>query len=91
MKATSELDAPMVEPKAQQARFTEYDAYLFKQGSHARLHEKLGAHIARLDEVSGAYFSVWAPNAREVSVIGDFNDWRAGATALRAREDGSGI
>ena len=43
------------------SRFSEYDAYLFKQGSHTRLHDKLGAHLAREGEVSGVYFSVWAP------------------------------
>jgi 1,4-alpha-glucan branching enzyme len=73
------------------SRFSEYDAYLFKQGSHTRLHDKLGAHLTREGEVSGVYFSVWAPNARSVSVTGDFNQWRPDANPLRPREDGSGI
>ena len=73
------------------SRFSEYDAYLFKQGSHTRLQDKLGAHLAREGEVGGVYFSVWAPNARSVSVTGDFNEWRPDANPLRPREDGSGI
>ena len=70
---------------------SDYDAYLFKQGSHTRLYEKLGAHLTRQGEADGALFSVWAPNARAVSVIGDFNQWRSGDTPLRPREDGSGV
>ncbi|GBU21392.1 1,4-alpha-glucan branching enzyme [Fibrobacteres bacterium R8-0-B4] len=71
---------------------TEYDVYLFKQGSHSRLFEKLGAHLTRAqDKVKGTYFSVWAPNARYVSVVGPFNNWDAGRHGLAARGDGSGI
>jgi len=88
---TSNLESPLTQPGNAQSRFSEYDAYLFKQGAHVRLHEKLGAHPTCQDGASGAYFGVWAPNAREVSVIGDFNGWRAGAAPLRRREDGSGI
>jgi 1,4-alpha-glucan branching enzyme len=51
------------------------DFHLFNEGTHNRLYEKLGAHLLTVDGVSGAYFAVWAPNAREVSVIGDFNSW----------------
>jgi 1,4-alpha-glucan branching enzyme len=84
---------PPVAKKAPEpgGRFSDYDAYLFKQGAHTRLYEKLGAHLARQGDTSGAYFSVWAPNAREVSVTGDFNQWRAGTNPLRLREDSSGI
>ena len=57
------------------SRFTDYDRYLLKQGSHTRLYEKFGAHAMTLDKVSGVYFAVWAPNASGVSVIGDFNGW----------------
>src|SRR5262245_4826609 len=89
---TSELETPVVK-KAQEpaGRFSDYDAYRFKQGSHTRLYEKLGAHLTRHEGVAGTWFSVWAPNANEVSVTGDFNQWRAGANRLRPREDGSGI
>ena len=73
------------------SRFTDHDIYLFREGSHFRLFEKLGAHCMRVGEQSGVLFAVWAPNARYVSVIGDFNGWAPGEHPLRAREDGSGI
>ncbi len=56
-------------------RFTDYDIHLLKQGTHTRLYDKFGAHLQRVDGVAGATFAVWAPNAREVAVIGDFNGW----------------
>ncbi len=62
------------------------DLFLFNQGTHHRLYDKLGAHV-----VDGAtMFAVWAPNAREVSVIGDWNGWQAGRDPLRPRAS-SGI
>ncbi len=70
---------------------TEHDIYLFRQGKHSRLHEKLGAHRISVKGVGGVHFAVWAPNARSVSVIGDFNGWDDGAHPLRIRDDGSGI
>ncbi len=54
---------------------TEYDQYLFAEGNHHRIYEKLGAHLTTVDDVSGVYFALWAPNARNVSVLGDFNAW----------------
>ncbi len=54
---------------------TEKDSYLFKEGSHFRLFEKLGAHALTVGGVAGTLFSVWAPNAERVSVVGDFNGW----------------
>jgi 1,4-alpha-glucan branching enzyme len=70
---------------------TDHDIYLFRQGRHFRLYDKLGAHAHTHRDVAGVHFAVWAPNARTVSVIGDFNDWRPGAHPLRARPDHSGI
>jgi 1,4-alpha-glucan branching enzyme len=70
---------------------TDYDVYLFREGKHSRLYEKLGAHEMDLDGVRGTHFAVWAPSARRVSVIGDFNGWRAGSHPLSVRDDGSGI
>ncbi|HHH19463.1 MAG TPA: 1,4-alpha-glucan branching protein GlgB [Campylobacterales bacterium] len=71
--------------------FTELDIYLFKQGTHAKLYEKLGAHPMERERQEGVYFAVWAPNAQSVSVRGDFNDYRVDAHPLRLREDDSGI
>jgi 1,4-alpha-glucan branching enzyme len=68
---------------------TDHDVYLFREGSHARLYEQLGCQLA--PEGRGARFAVWAPNARAVSVIGDWNGWDAQAHPLAARWDGSGI
>ncbi len=70
---------------------SDYDVYLFKQGTHFRLYEKLGSHPAVLDGERGTFFAVWAPNAAEVSVIGGFSDWEAGVNPLTIREDDSGI
>jgi 1,4-alpha-glucan branching enzyme len=67
---------------------TDHDIYLFKEGSHTRLYEKLGCHFVNDGQ---AYFAVWAPNARAVSVIGDFNGWNPGSHVLHPRWDGSGI
>ena len=58
--------------------FTDFDIDLFKAGNHYRLYEKLGAHIIEKDGVKGCYFAVWAPTAKSVSVIGDFNYWPQG-------------
>ena len=54
---------------------TDYDLYLFNQGNHYEIYEKLGALPMVLDGAEGVLFAVWAPNARRVSVIGDFNNW----------------
>jgi 1,4-alpha-glucan branching enzyme len=70
---------------------TDHDIYLFKEGTHAKLYDKLGAHVIEAGGRVGTLFSVWAPNAREVSVIGDFNGWDPKAHALSARLDASGI
>ncbi|MCX7913798.1 MAG: 1,4-alpha-glucan branching protein GlgB [Thermodesulfovibrionales bacterium] len=71
--------------------FTEYDIYIFKQGNHFKLYEKLGSHILNIEGVEGTYFAVWAPNAEKVSVIGDFNQWDPDKHLLASRWDGSGI
>ena len=54
---------------------SEYDEYLFTQGNHYEIYEKLGAHKAVVDGVEGVYFAVWAPNAMYVNVTGSFNNW----------------
>ena len=71
--------------------FTDFDIDLFKAGKHFRLYEKLGAHLIEVDGVKGVYFAVWAPSARSVSVVGDFNYWIQGEHPLQVRWDSSGI
>ena len=71
---------------------TDHDIYLFKEGSHFRLHRKLGSHIVALEDGRvGTFFAVWAPNAERVSVMGDFNGWDEESHPLNPRWDGSGI
>ncbi|MEK9146462.1 MAG: 1,4-alpha-glucan branching enzyme, partial [Elusimicrobiota bacterium] len=69
---------------------TDEDIYLFNEGSHFRIHEKLGAHLAVHEGVEGVYFALWAPDAEGVSVTGDFNGWDRAAHPLRPRAS-SGI
>jgi 1,4-alpha-glucan branching enzyme len=71
------------------AELSDHDVYLFREGTHARLHERLGCHVDRAG--GGARFAVWAPNARAVSVVGDWNGWNGEADRLEPRADGSGI
>jgi 1,4-alpha-glucan branching enzyme len=67
------------------------DTYLFKEGRHYRLFEKLGSHPLQVNGVSGVYFAVWAPNADKVCVIGDFNGWHTNEHPLFPRWDETGI
>src|SRR5688572_24014487 len=71
--------------------FTDFDIHLFRTGKHFKLYEKLGAHVVKVDGKQGTYFAVWAPNAKSVSVIGNFNHWNAKENKLGPRWDGSGI
>ncbi|MDC7995407.1 1,4-alpha-glucan branching protein GlgB [Altibacter sp. HG106] len=71
--------------------FTEFDISLFSSGKHYRLYEKLGAHLLEVKGTKGVYFAVWAPSAKAVSVIGDFNHWQDEKHPLNVRWDGSGI
>jgi len=68
--------------------FTAHDAYLFREGTHARLYQALGCHLR---PTGGADVAVWAPNAASVSVIGDWNGWHGEADPLRPRSDDSGV
>jgi len=69
---------------------TEDDLYLFNEGSHFRLYEKLGAHPLTVNNRPGTYFAVWAPNARQVSITGDFNGWD-GSNHLLQHQEQSGM
>jgi 1,4-alpha-glucan branching enzyme len=64
---------------------TDNDLYLFNEGSHFRLSSKLGAHVINNEATSGTYFAVWAPNAEQVSVIGDFNGWNKSGHRLKPK------
>lgn len=85
-----EHERVMYDPYAfRSPRLTEFDLHLFAEGNHHRIYEKLGAHPTEINGVEGVYFAVWAPNARNVSVLGDFNYWdgrknqmRKGATGI---------
>lgn len=69
----------------------EQDSYYFKEGSHYRLFEKLGAHVVEANGKKGVYFALWAPNAVSVSVVADFNNYDPDAHFLKLRADGSGV
>ena len=66
---------------------TDFDLHLLTEGTHYRSFDQLGAHLCEVEGVGGVRFAVWAPNARQVDVIGTFNVWRAGATPLRRRSE----
>jgi len=91
-KETHRVDrAPTgVEAVGARGLLTEFDLYLFNEGSHFRLWEHLGAHPLTVDGHEGTYFAVWAPSARSVTVMGNFNRWSKGSHHLHHRGD-SGI
>jgi 1,4-alpha-glucan branching enzyme len=70
---------------------TDFDTTLYSAGKHYRLYEKLGSHIIEQNGIKGTYFALWAPNARSVSVIGNFNGWNRTSHPMHTRWDGSGI
>lgn len=63
--------------------FTQLDQYLFGQGTHYEIYKKLGAHPTSVKRKKGVYFAVWAPNAKSVSVVGEFNDWDTEANPMQ--------
>ena len=69
---------------------TDSDRYLFGEGTHYEIYEKLGAHPMTYKGKKGVYFAVWAPHAAAVSVVGDFNGWNVGADPMETLET-SGI
>ena len=62
-------------PAEMTCKVTDWDQYLFGQGTHYEIYKKLGAHLTEKDGVAGTYFAVWAPRAKSVKLIGDFNHW----------------
>jgi 1,4-alpha-glucan branching enzyme len=83
---TSEVEDPYRFPPT----FTPYDLHLLGEGTHYRLFERLGAHPIRHEGVDGVRFAVWAPNARRVSVVGDWNGWDGRRQPMRLHP-GNGI
>ncbi|WP_026839405.1 1,4-alpha-glucan branching protein GlgB [Gillisia sp. JM1] len=71
--------------------FTDFDISLFRAGKHFKLYEKFGAHSMQFEGEDGVYFSVWAPSAKSVAVVGDFNFWDGKENMLNVRWDSSGI
>ncbi|PWG80411.1 1,4-alpha-glucan branching protein GlgB [Pararcticibacter amylolyticus] len=70
---------------------SDFDIQLFKAGKHFHLYNKLGAHVVSHEGYRGTYFAVWAPNAKFVSVVGNFNGWDQQKNPMNVRWDGSGI
>ena len=68
--------------------FSHFDRYLISEGTHERAYQKLGAHLMRHGKEDGVVFAVWAPNARQVEVVGDFNDWSSGSHPMRSSDSG---
>ncbi len=81
----------MSNPIVPHSFFTDFDIDLFSSGHHTQLYDKLGSHITNVDGDDGVYFAVYAPSARKVEVIGDFNYWNGHRHELNVRWDGSGI
>ncbi|MEL7313946.1 MAG: 1,4-alpha-glucan branching protein GlgB, partial [Cyanobacteria bacterium J06559_3] len=67
---------------------TDFDIHLFAEGNHHRIYEKLGAHPTNVEGIVGVYFAVWAPNARNVSILGDFNHWDGRKHQMRLTGNG---
>ncbi|MDE2142026.1 MAG: 1,4-alpha-glucan branching protein GlgB [Elusimicrobia bacterium] len=77
------MSAGAVEHKS--SRLSDQDLYLFNEGTHSNLGEKLGAHLGVVDGKAGTFFAVWAPAAKKVHVMGDFNGWSRSKHALKPR------
>ncbi|MEO8201942.1 MAG: 1,4-alpha-glucan branching protein GlgB [Gemmatimonadota bacterium] len=89
-KTPASSRAAKAPPTAVTSLLSEQDIYLFNEGTHLRLYDHLGAHLSTMNGEKGTYFAVWAPAAKSVSVIGQFNEWNPSRHPLIAREE-SGI
>jgi 1,4-alpha-glucan branching enzyme len=67
---------------------TDFDIYLFNEGNHHTIYEKMGAHPIEVEGIQGVYFAVWAPNARNVSIVGNFNNWDGRKHQMRKMQGG---
>ncbi len=90
-KKDSSLSGPASLERSWYSRFSEFDISLFRSGKHYKLYEKFGSHVIDNEGVKGTYFAVWAPNARAVSVEGNFNGWNQHSHPMQVRWDESGI
>ena len=88
---TAYISTPGTENSGAYSRFSDLDIHLFHEGKHGKLYDKFGSHVVTHNGVQGTYFAVWAPSARYVAVIGDFNGWDRGSASLNVRWDSSGI
>jgi len=77
-------DSPLA-VSARSFLLSDQDLYLFNEGSNYRIYEKMGAHLITRSGQSGGCFSVWSPNAHQVSVVGSFNEWAPQAHRLEPR------
>jgi 1,4-alpha-glucan branching enzyme len=84
------LETEIEDPYRFPSTLSDYDLYLLGEGAHFRVYEKLGAHPLSLEGVPGVRFGVWAPNARRVSVVGDWNGWDGRVHPMRLHP-GNGI
>jgi len=98
MKVIEKLSRPLIKRRMKRQPlalksdyFSLQDIQLFKEGTHFHLYQKFGAHLMTLNQMIGTYFAVWAPAAKYVSVIGDFNRWNKKEHNLNLRQDNSGI
>ncbi|MCB9104966.1 MAG: 1,4-alpha-glucan branching protein GlgB [Anaerolineales bacterium] len=78
----------MASKKSRSVILSDFDKYLIGEGTHERVYEKLGAHLVELDGKQGTHFAVWAPNARQVSVVGDFNGWHPDSHPMLPSDSG---
>ena len=83
--------APVEQNSSVYSRFSDFDVNLFKAGKHYKLYDKFGSHVVEHNGVTGTYFAVWAPSARYIAVIGNFNGWNKEVSPMNVRWDSSGI
>ena len=77
-----------VEKQTEEVFISEADQYVFGQGTHYEIYKKLGAHLCTHDGKKGAFFAVWAPNAQDIYVIGEFNGWNETADKMERIGEG---